>query len=87
MRDKFLTRTRREHCTSTTCETILKLFSHGIQIWEDRERCEQEHMAVPGRGQEVVTALLQFTSVLAGYYVSPPLELQHHESAIRSEKK
>lgn len=30
---------------------------------------------MPRRGQEVVTTLLQFTSVLAGYYVPPPLEL------------
>lgn len=38
------------------------------------------------RGQEVVAILLQFTSVLACYYVSPPLELRHPKSAIRSDK-
>lgn len=40
---------------------------------------------MPGRWQVVVRALLQFTSVLACYYVSPPLELQHL-LAIRPEK-
>lgn len=75
------------HPTSTTGEASLKLFGYWIQIGEYRERCEQEDMTVPGRGQQVLTVLLQFTSVLACYYISPPLELQYFMSAIRSENK
>lgn len=86
MRDEFLTRTRRMHPTSTTSEAILEFFGYMIKIWENRERCEQEDVTVSGRGQEVVAILLQFTSMLACYYVSPPLELGFPKSAIRSEE-
>lgn len=86
MRDKFLTRDRRVHPTSTTCEAILKFFGPRIKIWENRERREQEDITVSGWGQEVMAVLLQFTSVLTCYYVSPPLELQHAKLAIISEK-